>query len=135
MKRPWWSRALALFIGLWFVVVTGVPDVTHACPMHGKHAAAAIGSAHADHQASASAAHHSAPNSDSAPQRGTQCTCLGHCCGAAPVAFVSASIALADIVTADVRSARKGELDREIVGRARLWVARFHRFFAPRLVC
>ncbi|HEX5060468.1 MAG TPA: hypothetical protein VFV99_13965, partial [Kofleriaceae bacterium] len=33
--------------------------------------------------------------------------------------------ALADLVAGDVRTARKGELDREIVGRARLWVAKF----------
>lgn len=33
--------------------------------------------------------------------------------------------ALGDLVAGDVRTARKGELDREIVGRARLWVAKF----------
>jgi hypothetical protein len=33
--------------------------------------------------------------------------------------------ALADLVAGDVRTARKGELDREIIGHARLWVARF----------
>jgi len=33
--------------------------------------------------------------------------------------------ALAEIVAPDVRGARKGELDREIVARARLWVAKF----------
>ena len=33
--------------------------------------------------------------------------------------------ALADLVSGDVRTAKKGELDREIVGHARLWVARF----------
>src|SRR5262245_18272422 len=33
--------------------------------------------------------------------------------------------ALADLVSADVRTARKGELDREIVARARLWVQKF----------
>ena len=41
-------------------------------------------------------------------------------------AFASAvTSALADVVAGDVRTARKGELDREIVGRARLWVAKF----------
>ena len=110
MKRPWWSRALALFVGAWFVAVSAAPDLTHACPMHGSHAAvAALGSsAHAGHTGAipaASAAHHSAPSSESTPQRGTQCTCLGQCCGAAPVAVVSASIALADIVTVATRDA------------------------------
>jgi len=33
--------------------------------------------------------------------------------------------ALTELVAADVRTARKGELDREIVARARLWVAKF----------
>jgi hypothetical protein len=33
--------------------------------------------------------------------------------------------ALGDLVAGDVRTARKGELDKEIVGRARLWVAKF----------
>jgi hypothetical protein len=33
--------------------------------------------------------------------------------------------ALGDLVAGDVRTAHKGELDREIVGHARLWVARF----------
>jgi hypothetical protein len=33
--------------------------------------------------------------------------------------------ALGDLVAGDVRTARKGEIDREIVGRARLWVAKF----------
>jgi hypothetical protein len=33
--------------------------------------------------------------------------------------------ALSDLVAGDVRTARKGELDREIVARARLWVAKF----------
>ena len=33
--------------------------------------------------------------------------------------------AIADVVTGDVRTAHKGELDKEIVGHARLWVTRF----------
>src|SRR5262245_42003957 len=33
--------------------------------------------------------------------------------------------ALGDVVAGDVRSARKAELDREIIGHARLWVAKF----------
>jgi len=35
------------------------------------------------------------------------------------------TLAIADVVTPDVRSAKKAELDRELVGRARLWVAKF----------
>jgi len=33
--------------------------------------------------------------------------------------------ALAELVSAEIRTARKGELDKEIVGRARLWVVKF----------
>ncbi|NVB80901.1 MAG: hypothetical protein HOV81_21065 [Kofleriaceae bacterium] len=33
--------------------------------------------------------------------------------------------ALSDLVAGDIRTSRKGELDREIVGHARLWVAKF----------
>jgi hypothetical protein len=35
------------------------------------------------------------------------------------------STALADVVASDVRSGRKADLDREIIGHARLWVAKF----------
>ena len=35
------------------------------------------------------------------------------------------SLAIADVVAPDVRSAKKADLDRELVGRARLWVAKF----------
>jgi hypothetical protein len=35
------------------------------------------------------------------------------------------ALALADVVSADVRTARKAELDRELIARARLWVAKF----------
>lgn len=41
-------------------------------------------------------------------------------------AFASAvSTALAELVSAETRTARKAELDKELVGRARLWVAKF----------
>lgn len=35
------------------------------------------------------------------------------------------ALALEDVVSADVRTARKADLDREFIARARLWVARF----------
>lgn len=35
------------------------------------------------------------------------------------------TLAIADVVAPDVRSAKKADLDRELVGRARLWVAKF----------
>ncbi|MGE0870887.1 MAG: hypothetical protein AB7P03_20130 [Kofleriaceae bacterium] len=35
------------------------------------------------------------------------------------------AMALGDVVAPEVRSARKADLDREIIGRARLWVAKF----------
>ena len=108
MKRALWSRVAALFVGLWFVAVTAAPEVTHACPMHGSHAAAASpASAHAAHSSSVQAAadHHSAANTDSAPRHGTQCSCLGHCCSAPPVAIIATSVSLADIVTVATRDA------------------------------
>jgi hypothetical protein len=41
-------------------------------------------------------------------------------------AFATAvTSALADLVDGSVRTQRKGELDRELIGRARLWVAKF----------
>jgi hypothetical protein len=41
-------------------------------------------------------------------------------------AFATAvSTALSELVAADVRTARKGDIDKELVGRARLWVAKF----------
>ncbi len=41
-------------------------------------------------------------------------------------AFASAvSMALAELVSPDVRALRKADLDKEIIGRARLWVAKF----------
>jgi len=107
MKRPLWSRALALFVGLWFVVVATGPELTHACPTHGVHAASAAPAAvHANHSVpQLDAAQHSASDSGSAPQRSSQCTCLGQCCSTPPVAFVAASIALSDIVTVATRDA------------------------------
>ena len=110
MKRPWWSRALSLFVGVWFVAVTAAPDVAHACPMHGSHSArAAQAPDHAGHGPStalATASHHSTTSSsESTPQRGTQCTCLGQCCSTAPVAFISARIQLADVITVATRDA------------------------------
>jgi hypothetical protein len=37
----------------------------------------------------------------------------------------AAAAAIADLVAPDVRAARKGDLDREIIGHARLWVTKF----------
>ena len=95
MRRPVWSRVLALFVGLWFVAESAGPEITHACPTHGSHAVA-----HHDH-AVAAAGHHSGP----APHRGTQCTCLGQCCSAGPVALITPRASLADAVTAATRDA------------------------------
>lgn len=103
MTRPWWSRTLALCVGLWFVAVSAAPEVTHACPAHGSHATAgALGSAHVGH---ASAGHHASADHESTPRRGAQCSCLGQCCSTAPVAIISNQIALADIVTVATRDA------------------------------
>lgn len=90
---------MALFVGLWFVAVSAGPELTHACPTHGVHAAAAGG--HAGHGASQAVrgGHHAASDSESVPTRGSQCTCLGQCCSAPPAAVISATVSLADSVT------------------------------------
>jgi hypothetical protein len=99
---------MALVVGLWFVAVSAGPELTHACPTHGIHAAKVpVIAGHAGHVAVAttSAVHHSASDTGSAPQQGKQCTCLGQCCSAPPVAVISAAITLADIVTISTRDA------------------------------
>jgi hypothetical protein len=105
MRRSLFSRVTALFVGLWFVALSAAPEVTHACPMHGSHAAmAALGHSHSGQVAPQLKTHHRAGD-DSAPQHGNQCTCLGQCCSAGPVALVSLSTSLADIVTVATRDA------------------------------
>ena len=105
MNRSVWGRLTALFVALWFVAVTAAPELTHACPMHGAHAAVASPAAHADHaaltSAQSAAAHHGSTDTDS--NRSNQCTCLGRCCGAAPVAMVADAIALIEMATAATR--------------------------------
>jgi hypothetical protein len=106
MRRSQRSRVTAVFVGLWFVAVMAAPEVTHACPMHGSHAAA-VSADHSDHATSlpevAAANHHAASPSDPAPSRSKQCSCLGHCCSTPPVAVVPASIELADVITVATR--------------------------------
>ena len=63
---------------------------------------ASLGGGHAAHGV---ATHHGAATTDSQPLRGTQCTCLGQCCSAPPVALVATTIALADVVTSATRDA------------------------------
>ena len=92
MSRPAWSRVLALFMSLWFVAVSAGPELTHACPTHGSHAATA--SAHSAHGAT------STPE-----KKSNQCTCLGQCCSSAPVAIASAHITLIDVPTVTSRDA------------------------------
>jgi hypothetical protein len=107
MRRSFWSRVTALFVGLWFVAVTAAPEVTHACPMHGSHdATASPASGHDAHSSAvqSAAGHHSA-STDSAPRHSTQCSCLGHCCSAPPVAVIATSVSLADVVTVATRDA------------------------------
>ena len=90
-------------MGLWFVAVSAGPELSHACPTHGSHAmAAALGGMHGSHgRTGAAAAHHVVSTStDSHPQHGSQCTCLGHCCSAPPVALVATTIGIAAEATA-----------------------------------
>ena len=109
MRRSLFSRFTALFVGLWFVAVTAAPEVTHACPMHGAHAAmAAAGAGHGAHSGAsklAIGAHHRASDGEATPPHANQCTCLGQCCSAGPVALVASDLSLADIVTVSTRDA------------------------------
>ena len=91
MIRPLWTRILALFVGFWFVAVAAGPELTHACPTHGSHAATANA--------------HSAHGTPPAPEKSKQCTCLGRCCSSAPVAITSDHIALIDVPTVSSRDA------------------------------
>jgi hypothetical protein len=93
MQRSVWARVIALFVGLWFVAMAAGPEMTHACPMHGSHDTAATTGGHAEHHGSTDA------DSDSS----NQCTCLGQCCSAGPVAIVAQSIALVDVTTSVLR--------------------------------
>jgi hypothetical protein len=110
MKRTLWSRVMALFVGLWFVAVSAGPELAHACPMHGGHSTTASGGdAHSAHAALATdvagSQHQTASSPQSASPHGMQCTCLGQCCGAAPVAVISTTLALAELDTVATRDA------------------------------
>ena len=91
MQRPLLSRIVALALSFWFLAVSAGPELTHACPTHGSHAATA--SAHSGHGATPT------------PEKSNQCTCLGQCCSSAPVAIVSAGIALIEVPTVASRDA------------------------------
>ena len=110
MSRSLWSRALALFVGLWFVAVSAGPEIAHACPLHGKHAmSASLGDHPMGHGGTAARAHYDMSNAHrsdagSQPHPG-QCTCPGDGCCAPPVALVATTIALADVVTAAANDA------------------------------
>src|SRR5512138_165833 len=109
VTRSLWSRALALFAGLWFVAVSAGPELAHDCPVHGNHAmSASLGGQHAGHGGTAARAHHdmssNRPDAGSQPHPG-QCTCLGSGCSAPAVALVAPTIALADVVTAAANDA------------------------------
>lgn len=105
MMRPLWSRVLAAVLALWFVAMSAGPELAHACPTHGSHAVASATS-HADHDATrvAGGAHHASSDTN-APTKQAQCTCLGHCCGTAPVGVLSTTTALIDSATIATRDA------------------------------
>jgi hypothetical protein len=46
------------------------------------------------------ASHHGMSNTESPQHHSTQCTCLGQCCSAPPVALVATNVTLAAVVTA-----------------------------------
>jgi hypothetical protein len=99
------SRALALFLGLWFVAVSAGPELSHACPTHGRHAMAAPLGGVDGGDRSGMASHRDMTNPESHRQHGTQCTCLGHCCSAPPVALLTNTIALAETATSAAHDA------------------------------
>lgn len=100
MKRSVWSRLVALFVGLWFVAAAAGPELTHACPTHGSHApAASVAGEHDGHGVANIAALASHHGSSDESGKSKQCSCLGQCGSTAPVAVVTAHVALIETTT------------------------------------
>jgi len=112
VRRPLWFRALLSFWGLWLCAALSEAPGLHACPVHGEHSAHA---SHAGHMAHGSPA--SVPG-DKSHHGSANCTCLGSCCCAAPVATPASSIELAGAILVDVPPARRPHVERPVVHRA-----------------
>ncbi len=92
MQRQPWTRALALFTGLWFTVITVGPSSTHACRSHDPRSVGAAASQQTADPHAGHGTHHAArlPNgdeTDEGPADDESCDCLGLCCASAPVSF------------------------------------------------
>src|SRR5262245_31400479 len=99
MARPWWARTFALAAGLWFTVMTVVPEGVHACPSHTNAADATASAA-----SQSGHGHHGAAPASQETQHGNEhCTCVGQCCVSAPIALASRSIELQETLAASTR--------------------------------
>src|SRR6185503_9075973 len=77
-RRPFWLRAFAALLAVWFPLVLGEPSLLQPCPTHGAAAA------HAGHGAPATThGHNQAPTN-----KHHDCTCIG-CCTAGSAAAVA----------------------------------------------
>src|ERR1700754_5062453 len=73
--RPFWLRAIAAILAVWFPLVIGEPSLLQPCPTHGA-------AAHASHGATTKAhGHDQAP-----PNTHHDCTCIGCCAAGSPAA-------------------------------------------------
>src|SRR3569832_692515 len=100
MRRTTWGRLLAAVMAVWLSLSLSEPAFLHACPV--RSASHAPGGANAGlHAAMAHGASHAA--TDAPSPGGTShagCTCLGDCCGAAPLGLRAAGVTLAEMATA-----------------------------------
>ena len=96
-RRSRWNRTFAAVFAPWFAVVMAEPAALHTCAMHSGHGVpTSAGVAVSGHAAHSLLMEHSTTEAgDDAPSvphdAGKQCTCLGGCCAAAPVATPAAT--------------------------------------------
>jgi hypothetical protein len=95
MRRTPWGRAFAGVMAVWLAVSLSEPGFLHSCPVHG----AMLGAHASMHKAAAHAGpHHGSvdartPAENDGGQSHT-CTCLDHCCCAAPIGLAGTHVAL-----------------------------------------
>ena len=106
MRRPLWLRTMIAVWAVWLGATLVAPVELQPCPVHGNHASHSMAgmSGMQEH-----AAHQGAPSH----KRGDQCTCVGACCCAAPVAPLTTQVAEVTIaeplVIADLASIARDE--------------------------
>jgi hypothetical protein len=98
MRRTRWSRAFSAVMAVWLVVSLSEPSFLHSCLVHD-----GARGAHSSHAAAPHSGHHHSSADSESPTKndrdhGHSCTCLGHCCGAAPIglAAIPASLAIGE---------------------------------------